>query len=60
MTRGDRGYLTQALVLALVLVALKLTQVINWSWWWIASPLAGGAAVVLLRRSGRREAGRSE
>lgn len=26
-------------VLAVVLVTLKLTEVIDWSWWWVLSPI---------------------
>ena len=29
------------------LLALKLTQVIDWSWWWIASPLWAPLALLL-------------
>lgn len=32
----------------LVLLALKLTGHIDWSWWWITAPLWGGIALVLL------------
>jgi hypothetical protein len=30
---------------AALLVALKLSGVIGWSWWWVLSPLWGSAAI---------------
>jgi hypothetical protein len=33
--------------LALVLIALKLTGFIGWSWWLVTAPLWGGAALIL-------------
>lgn len=33
--------------LALLFIALKLTDVIAWSWWLVLLPLYGGAAIVL-------------
>lgn len=35
-------------MLFLVLLVLKLTHYIDWSWWWITAPLWGGVALVLL------------
>ncbi len=32
----------------LVLLVLKLTHTIDWSWWWITLPLWGGLAFLLL------------
>lgn len=31
--------------LFLVLLVLKLTEVIDWSWWWITAPLWGSFAL---------------
>jgi sterol desaturase/sphingolipid hydroxylase (fatty acid hydroxylase superfamily) len=48
---------------AIVLIVLKLTGVINWSWWWVRSPMwISGAlgvlviigVVILLRREASR------
>ena len=36
------------LLLFLVFMVLKLTQVIDWSWWWITAPLWAGLAIYLL------------
>lgn len=33
--------------LFLVLLVLKLTGYIDWSWWWVTAPLWGGVALVL-------------
>jgi hypothetical protein len=34
---------------AIVLIALKLASVINWSWWWVLAPLwISGALVATL------------
>lgn len=35
-------------LLFLVLMVLKLTHVIDWSWWWITAPLWGGFALLIL------------
>jgi len=35
------------MLLFLVFLVLKLTDVIAWSWWWVTAPLWGGAAIVL-------------
>lgn len=40
--------LTFAGALFLVLLVLKLTEVVAWSWWWITAPLWGGLVVILL------------
>lgn len=31
-----------------ILITLKLTGCITWSWWWITSPLWGGFALAIL------------
>lgn len=41
----DAGWFLPALTL--LLVALKLTGVIDWSWWWVWAPLWGPVALVL-------------
>ncbi len=33
--------------LFLVLLVLKLTHVIGWSWWWVTAPLWGPTVVIL-------------
>ena len=35
-------------LIGLLLVGLKLTHVIAWSWWWVLLPFYGGAVVWLL------------
>ena len=35
-------------LLFLVLLVLKLTGIITWSWWWITAPLWAGAALLIL------------
>lgn len=35
-------------VLLVLFIALKLCNVIDWSWWWVLSPLWIGAIVILL------------
>jgi hypothetical protein len=38
------------MVLFIVFLVLKLTDVINWSWWWVTSPLwipLAAAAVII-------------
>ena len=32
-------------LLALIFIALKLTDYIDWSWWWVLSPLWIGAVL---------------
>lgn len=34
--------------LLILFVALKLCEVIDWSWWWVMSPLWGIAGVLLV------------
>lgn len=34
-------------LLFIVLLVLKLTHVIDWSWWWVTAPLWGPFAVAL-------------
>ena len=33
--------------LGILFIALKLTNVINWSWWWVLAPFWGGAALII-------------
>lgn len=35
-------------LLTILFIALKLTNVIDWSWWWVLSPLWIGAAVAIV------------
>ena len=35
-------------LLAVLFIALKLTEVITWSWWLVTMPLWGGAAFALI------------
>jgi hypothetical protein len=32
----------------LILMTLKLTNYIDWSWWWITAPLWGGFVIILI------------
>jgi hypothetical protein len=32
----------------LILMTLKLTGYIDWSWWWVTAPLWGGFAIILI------------
>lgn len=32
----------------LILMTLKLTNYIDWSWWWVTAPLWGGFAIFVL------------
>lgn len=41
---GGIGFLG---ALFLVLMTLKLTGYIDWSWWWITAPLWGGLALLI-------------
>ena len=34
--------------LFLILLVLKLTHVVDWSWWWITAPLWLGWSLILL------------
>ncbi len=36
------------LLLFLVFLVLKLTEVIDWSWWWVTAPLWGGYAIMVV------------
>jgi len=36
-----------SMVLFIVFLILKLTNVIDWSWWWVTCPLWIGLAIVL-------------
>lgn len=44
---GGRG-VGFAGLLTVLLIGLKLTGAITWSWWWVLSPLWIGYAIVLL------------
>ena len=35
-------------LLFLVLLVLKATGTVDWSWWWVFSPLIAGAAVLMV------------
>lgn len=37
-----------SVMLTIVFVVLKLTEVIDWSWWWVLSPLWIGLALFLV------------
>lgn len=39
--------ITFPMLLFLVFLVLKLTNVITWSWWWITAPLWAPSAIVL-------------
>ena len=32
----------------LILMTLKLTNYINWSWWWVTAPLWGGFVIIII------------
>jgi hypothetical protein len=32
----------------LILMTLKLTNYIDWSWWWVTAPLWGGFALIFI------------
>lgn len=38
-TKGTTGGITFGGLLTVVFIALKLTDVIYWSWWWVISPI---------------------
>ena len=35
-------------ILTIVFVALKVTDVIDWSWWWVMSPILIHAAISII------------
>lgn len=39
--------ITFPMLLFLVFLVLKLTNVITWSWWWITAPLWAPSAIVI-------------
>ena len=39
--------ITFPMLLFLVFLVLKLTNVITWSWWWVTAPLWVGPATIL-------------
>jgi len=44
-TRSSGGFLG---TLCLILITLKLTNYIDWSWWWVFSPLWAVPSIVIL------------
>lgn len=36
------------MLLGIVFVVLKLTDVISWSWWWVLAPIWGGALLAVI------------
>jgi hypothetical protein len=34
--------------ITLILILLKVTNYIDWSWWWVLSPLWGSFALILI------------
>lgn len=46
VTKKSSGINT-SLVLFLIFLTLKLTNVIDWSWWWVTCPLWIGLAIYL-------------
>ena len=41
-------YSPSCMILFIVFLVLKLTNVINWSWWWITAPLWIPVSIVLV------------
>lgn len=55
VTQNSSGGIGFLGALTLLFIALKLTEVIDWSWWWVLSPMwipivtiAGAVALVFL------------
>lgn len=51
MTSNNSGLVSRigvAELLFIVLLVLKLTNIIAWSWWWVTAPLWGGLAFTLV------------
>lgn len=42
---GGVGFLG---LMFLILMTLKLTDYIDWSWWWVTAPLWGGFALIFI------------
>lgn len=45
LTRETNMKISFAGLLFIVLLVLKLTEVIAWSWWWITAPLWAGLVI---------------
>lgn len=48
MSKNSSNGLSILEVLFVVLLILKLTKVIDWSWWWVTSPLWGGLIIGMI------------
>lgn len=48
MMMNNSGYGGLGVLLGIVLMVLKLTGVIAWSWWWILLPLYGPTLLMLI------------
>ena len=51
MTSNNSGLISRigvAEILFIVLLVLKLTNIIAWSWWWVTAPLWGGLAFTIV------------
>ena len=48
MGNESNGGIGISMILFLIFLVLKLTNVINWSWWWVTSPLWIGAAFAII------------
>ncbi|MBD3189474.1 MAG: hypothetical protein GF308_02470 [Candidatus Heimdallarchaeota archaeon] len=46
--RSTGGGLGLPMLLFIIFLILKLTNVIDWSWWWVTAPLWISAALVIL------------
>lgn len=44
-SRGSGGFLG---TLCLILITLKLTNCIDWSWWWVLSPIWAVPAILVV------------
>ena len=40
-------YSPSCMILFIVFLVLKLTNVINWSWWWVTAPLWIPSAIII-------------
>ncbi len=47
MRSGSTGGITVFSAVFIVLLVLKLTHFIDWSWWWVTVPLWGPLALVV-------------
>lgn len=48
MQRGTPGGIKILNGLFLIFMALKLANIVDWSWWWVTSPLWIGACLLLV------------